>query len=224
VRTRAAEWILRCGRYSLLLAVTFTVLGAYGYRQYSAAAARLDVWRSGRLAVTPIDASQSGEVQIDLPIGLSNGPHGVMVYLDPGATEPPSSFPRGEVVLSEEGSPPWVTDLARCLRDDQRDHNGYLLCWNRGSLQRTTRVTIRVVEGSPAWSGLRTVIYAKYWLCGLESVPVVLWALTACVAGLIAASYWGIITWRLAIARHGLPRHEESQSRHAEPSDAAESR
>lgn len=219
-----SEWIHRSGRSPLFLAVTFTVVSAYSYRQSSAVAARNDAWRSARLAATQIDASQAGEVQLDFPAGLSDGPHGVMVYLDPGTTEPPLPFPQGEVVLLEEGHASCESALSNRFREDQRDGNGYLLCWNLGSRQPNTRVTIRIVEGSPAWSGLKTVVYAKYWLCGFESVPFALWALTACVAGLIAASSWGMIAWRLARARDDLPPVVERQPTHAEPSDRAESR
>jgi hypothetical protein len=219
-----SEWIRRCGRLSLFLAVTFTAVTAYSYRQSSAVAARNDAWRSARLAATRIDASQPGEVQLDFPTGLPDGPHGVMVYLDPGTTEPPLPFPQGEVVLSEQGHASFESALSNRFREDQRDGNGYLLCWNLGSRQPDTRVTIRIAEGSPAWSGLNTVVYAKYWLCGLESVPVALWALTACVAGLIAATSWGMIAWRLARDRHDLPPLVESQPTDAEPSDGAESR
>jgi hypothetical protein len=214
-----SPWIRRCGRFTLFLAVTFTAVSAYSYRRSSAAAAQLQAWCSARLATTQIDASQTGEVQLDLPTSLPDGPHGVMVYLDPGTMEPPLPFPQGEVVLSEEGHASFESALSDRLRDSQRNSNGYLLCWSIGAIQPGTRARIRIVEGSPAWAGLNTVVYAKYWLCGLESVPVALWALAASVAGVIAATSWGMIAWRLARDPHLV----ESQPRHAEPSDAAAS-
>jgi hypothetical protein len=43
----------------------------------------------------------------------------------------------------------------------------------RGSPESAQAVTIQVAEGSPAWAGHKSIVFGRYWFCGLEVVVVV---------------------------------------------------
>ncbi len=185
----------RGNRVLFLLAVICTVICAYGCYRYSLEATNFAQWRAKRSGVTEVDFSKPGEYRIALPMGATVAPHGYLVYLDPENGEPPSPLPRGEIQIEDEGPTPIVFSLSGALRPDQKDINGYLVGWARGSSKLEKVVTIQVVEGSQAWSGVKAVVFAKYWICGLEAIPILLWASFAGVVGVIALIFWGALAW-----------------------------
>jgi hypothetical protein len=206
-----------------LLAVICTAAGVYAYDRYSFATKQHETWRTARYCVTTVDFSRAGEVRIDLPVEGADAPHGFLVYIDPGCEDLPSPLPRGEVRVEQQVSEARSIPLTDVLRKHHRDDNGVFLCMTRGLAQS---VTIQVAEGSPAWAGLKSVVFGRYWLCGFEAVPVLLWGLLACTAGLLAAIFWAVVVWRLACSRPVLPTRcgNSVTSCDAEPRDAMDSR
>jgi len=186
----------RTDRLLLLLAVTCTAVGAYAFHRYSNLAKQLDSYRTERCAVTPVDFSQVGEVRIALPSTQPNGPHGCIVYLDPRCEDLPSPLPRGEIRVDGPNGASYSISLSDAFENHQRNDNGFFLCMTQCSPESAQAVTVQVAEGSPAWAGHKSIVFGRYWFCGLEVLPLLWWSLLAFAAGLIAAILFGVVIWR----------------------------
>lgn len=61
------------------------------------------------------------------------------------------------------------------------------------------KAELEILSGAPKLAGLRQSVYVRYWLCGMESFPILFMSITAAVSGLIGlvtACFVGPQIWK----------------------------
>lgn len=184
----------------LLTALTLGIAVVTGYAGYRYNRA-VHAWETARPLETEIDLSQPGAVTVPFEQTCSVS-HGEGLFLDCDLRGDTGQVP--ENVLEGLAGSLVITNAAgeeiarRSLMDGEDDvrpnepivyrylASGEIMLVNLPTFAAGTySATITVDQPAPALAGHRQTVYARYQLCGLEQMPVVMFGFVAFCAGFV---------------------------------------